>query len=86
MNSAKLNIDCSPEELKAWKKTAIDAGIPLASWVRARLNSDGGGGQLSILSPPDKPLSGYQKFWEEDGWKQKVETSANLNQEEQQKP
>lgn len=69
MARTQLNIDCSSQELRSWKKIAIDAGISLASWVRAKLNENGEGGSVATLLPPDKPLSDYQKFWNKESEK-----------------
>lgn len=38
MPRTQLNIDCEPDERKAWKTTAVQEGKSLASWVREMLN------------------------------------------------
>lgn len=52
----QLNIDCTKEELKAWKRSALDDDLSLAQWVKDRLNGRrGASAPKNAPSPPRDP-------------------------------
>lgn len=55
MPRTQLNIDCSSEELRSWKRSALDEGKALGVWVRERLGGDDGVTQKSVVSPKPNP-------------------------------